>query len=299
MPTFLSAFSFRRSRASLRVFSARLSMRSRHGAMVRSLPTAEQPSSQPLQPSGPCRPAKTVGLLAPSIAGRATNPTVFAGRHGPEGCNGCELGCSAVGSDRTMAPCRERIESLAEKTLRLARLRRKENADKKVGIVLFGFPPNAGAVGTAAYLSVFESLFNTLNAMKAEGYQVEVPESVDALRNAILHGNAETYGQEANVADQVMADSIVRNTPALKAVEDVWGPAPGRIQSDGRGVFVLGQQFGNVFVGVQPVFGYEGDPMRLLFEKGFAPTHAFVQFYLWLRNTLQADVILHFGMHGP
>ncbi|MEO1639664.1 MAG: cobaltochelatase subunit CobN, partial [Pseudomonadota bacterium] len=39
-------------------------------------------------------------------------------------------------------------------------------------------------------------------------------------------------------------------------------------------------------------------PMRLLFEKGFAPTHAFVTFYLWLRNTFAADVLLHFGMHG-
>jgi magnesium chelatase subunit H len=61
-----------------------------------------------------------------------------------------------------MAPCLERIDSLVEKTLRLATLRRKANAEKKVGIVLFGFPPNAGAIGTAAYLSVFESLFNTL-----------------------------------------------------------------------------------------------------------------------------------------
>jgi magnesium chelatase subunit H len=61
---------------------------------------------------------------------------------------------------------------------------------------------------------------------------------------------------------------------------------------------VLGQHFGNVFVGVQPTFGYEGDPMRLLFEKGFAPTHAFTQFYMWLKNTFQADVVLHFGMHG-
>ena len=243
-------------------------------------------------------PVETTMLVAlPEIDG-ATNPTVFAGRHGAEGCKGCHFGCTAVSGDRTMAPCRERIESLAEKTLRLARLRRKENADKKVGIVLFGFPPNAGAVGTAAYLSVFESLFNTLKTMKAEGYEVDVPESVDALRNAILHGNAETYGQEANVADHVSSDTIVRTTPPLKAIEEVWGPAPGRIQSDGRGVFILGQHFGNVFVGVQPVFGYEGDPMRLLFEKGFAPTHAFVQFYLWLRNTFSADVILHFGMHG-
>jgi magnesium chelatase subunit H len=30
---------------------------------------------------------------------------------------------------------------------------------------------------------------------------------------------------------------------------------------------------------VQPAFGYEGDPMRLLFEKGLAPTHAFSAFY--------------------
>ncbi len=88
------------------------------------------------------------------------------------------------------------------------------------------------------------------------------------------------------------------HTPPLAEIESVWGPAPGKVQSDGRGVFVLGAHFGNVFVGVQPAFGYEGDPMRLLFERGFAPTHAFAQFYLWLRNTYQADAVLHFGMHG-
>ena len=54
------------------------------------------------------------------------------------------------------------------------------------GIVLFGFPPNAGAVGTAAYLSVFESLFNTMQAMKDEGYTIDVPDSVDDLREAVL-----------------------------------------------------------------------------------------------------------------
>ena len=54
---------------------------------------------------------------------------------------------------------------------------------------------------------------------------------------------------------------------------------PAAQQSDGSGLFVLGAQFGNVFVGMQPAFGYEGDPMRLLFERGFAPTHAFAAFY--------------------
>ncbi|WP_208352238.1 magnesium chelatase subunit H [Pseudaestuariivita rosea] len=243
-------------------------------------------------------PVETTMLIAlPEIDG-ATNPTVFAGRHGADICQGCDRKCEAVAHNKAMAPCIERIEMLAAKTEKLARLRKSKVADRTVGIVLFGFPPNAGAAGTAAYLSVFESLHNTLHRMKAEGYDVDPPETVEDLRAAVLKGNAETLGQEANVAAHVSADQIVSGTPWLDEVEAQWGPAPGRVQTDGRGVFVLGAQFGKVFVGVQPAFGYEGDPMRLLFDKGFAPTHAFTAFYLWLKNTLKADVLLHFGMHG-
>jgi len=170
-------------------------------------------------------PIETTMLVAlPELDG-ATCPTIFAGRHSDGGCQGCQHRCLPV-ADKAMAPCLERIDSLAEKTLRAASLRRKRNADKTVSVVLFGFPPNAGAVGTAAYLSVFESLFNTLHAMKADGYDLEPPETVAALRAAILDGNAAQYGQEANVAAHVSADEIVRKTPPLKLLESVWGPAP-------------------------------------------------------------------------
>ncbi|WP_106161579.1 cobaltochelatase subunit CobN [Hasllibacter halocynthiae] len=226
-------------------------------------------------------PVETTMLVAlPELDGAAC-PTVFAGRNG----------------ERAMAPHPERVEALAGKVARLAALRRKANAGKKVAVVLYGFPPNAGAVGTAAYLSVFESLWNTLARMKADGYEVDLPEDVDALREAVLSGG-EAQGQPAAIADRVTADAMVRGNPWLAEVEAAWGPAPGRHQSDGAGVFVLGTRFGDVFVGVQPVFGTEGDPMRLLFEKGFAPTHAFVAFYRWLAEDFGADAVLHFGMHG-
>ncbi|MCX7643926.1 MAG: magnesium chelatase subunit H [Rhodobacteraceae bacterium] len=244
-------------------------------------------------------PVETTMLIAlPEIDG-ATNPTVFAGRHGAGGCAGCARRCGApAGGSRAMAPCPERIERLAARVERLARLRRSRPAERRVAIILYGFPPNAGAVGTAAHLAVFESLFNVLHALKAEGHAVAPPASVEELRARILGGSAATFGQAANVLAHVPADEIVRSTPWLKEIEAVWGPAPGRHQSDGRGVFVLGASFGNVVVAVQPVFGYEGDPMRLLFERGFAPTHAFSAFYLWLKNAFRADVLLHFGMHG-
>ncbi len=240
-------------------------------------------------------PIETTMLIAlPELDG-ATNPTVFAGRHG-EGHR--SDGSLPAAISKPMAPCNERIDRLCARIEKLAKLRRDKVSHKKVAIVLFGFPPNAGAAGTAAYMNVFESLYNTLRAMSDRGYNLNMPESVDHLRDLVLSGSAKQYGQDANVAAHVSADKIVAENPWLEEVESQWGPAPGRVQSDGRGVFVLGKEFGNVFVGLQPGFGYEGDPMRLLFEKGFSPTHAFVTFYQWISNSFGADVVFHFGMHG-
>ncbi len=243
----------------------------------------------------------TIMVAIPELDG-ATGPMVFGGRSDGAGgtCTGCHRGCSFAieERERSMNSCPERADMLAARVAKFVALRRSTRAERRVGIVLFNFPPNAGNTGTAAYLSVFESLFRTLLAMKAEGYDVEVPRDVDDLRERIVGGNAATYGAMANVHATISADDHVRREPHLREIEAQWGPAPGRQQSDGRSLFVLGARFGNVFVGIQPSMGYEGDPMRLLFEKGFAPTHAFSAFYRWLREDFSAHAVLHFGTHG-
>jgi magnesium chelatase subunit H len=134
--------------------------------------------------------------------------------------------------------------------------------------------------------------------MQAQGYTVELPPSVDALRESLLQGNAAQHGADANVHALVPVADHVKRERWLKEIEAQWGPAPGRMLSNGRAIFVLGRQFGNVLVAVQPGFGYEGDPMRLLFEKGLAPTHAFSAFYRHLREDFGAHAVLHFGTHG-
>ena len=228
----------------------------------------------------------TMMVAIPELDG-AIWPMTFGGR-------------SSAASDqrREMVVHDERAAMLAARVAKLVALRRAARADRKVAVVLFNFPPNAGATGTAAYLSVFASLYNTLRAMRDAGYKVELPETVDALRESILQGNAQRYGTNANVAVRISADDHVRREVYLPEIERQWGPAPGRALSDGSSIFVLGAQYGNVFVGVQPAFGYEGDPMRLLFEHGFAPTHAFCAFYRWLREDFGAHAVLHFGTHG-
>ena len=55
---------------------------------------------------------------------------------------------------------------------------------------------------------------------------------------------------------------------------------------------------GNIFIGVQPSFGYEGDPMRLLFSKSASPHHGFAAYYTYVDKVFDADAVLHFGTHG-
>lgn len=225
----------------------------------------------------------TMMVAIPELDG-SVGPMVYGGRPGS--------------GSRDMQVHEERARMLAARVDRLIQLRGKERKQRKLAIVLFNFPPNSGNVGTAAFLSVFASLHRTLGALAKAGYDVDVPDDVDALRRRIIEGNAAQFGTQANVHVRVGASEHVRKERWLREIEAQWGPAPGRQQSDGSSIFVLGARFGSVFVGIQPSFGYEGDPMRLLFERGFAPTHAFAAFYRYIREDFGADAVLHFGTHG-
>ena len=243
----------------------------------------------------------TLMIAIPELDG-AIVPMVFGGRAGDADvqCKGCHKGCvfEASINRHDMHTCVERTAMLAARVSKLVALRKSEKANRKVALVMFNFPPNAGRVGTAAHLSVFESVFNTLSSLKAEGYTVDVPNSVDEFRNQILAGNSKEFGTDANVHAQVDTNDHIKREPWLKEIESQWGPAPGTFLSNGSSIFILGKQFGNVFVALQPGFGYEGDPMRLLYEKGFAPTHAFSAFYRYIREDFAASAVLHFGTHG-
>ena len=243
----------------------------------------------------------TIMVAIPELDG-ATAPMVFGGRPGVKGvaCQGCERHCTFENSVSTqdMVSCPDRAERLADRLVGLVGLRRRVVQERRVAVVIFNFPPNGGSVGTAAHLSVFESVFNTLKAMQTEGYSLQLPNSAKELREALLNGNASQQGTDANCMARIPVADYIAHETYLADIEKVWGAAPGRQLTNGREFFVLGLNLGDVALVVQPGFGYEGDPMRLLFEEGMAPTHAFAAFYRYLREDFKADAILHFGTHG-
>jgi len=168
----------------------------------------------------------------------------------------------------------------------------------RLALLLFCFPPNKGNIGTAADLDVFPSVLEVLTKLRADGYTVDAPESPDRLREMLLEGNSSESGTIANIAYRMSVDEYRRLCPHVAEIEREWGAAPGSLNSNGREVLILGVELGNVFVGVQPTFGYEGDPMRLLAAESGAPHHGFMGLYTYLEKVYRADAVVHVGTHG-
>ena len=223
-------------------------------------------------------------IAIPELDG-AIEPIILSGRDGTTG--------------KAIA-LQDRIEAVAKRALKWASLRRKPKLDKKVAITVFSFPPDKGNVGTAAYLDVFGSIYKVMEALKHNGYDVEdLPESAEALMQEVIHDAQAQYASpELNIAYRMSVMEYERFTPYSNRLEENWGPPPGHLNSDGQNLLIYGKQFGNVFIGVQPTFGYEGDPMRLLFSRSASPHHGFAAYYTYLEHLWQADAVLHFGTHG-
>eukprot|EP00193_Tetraselmis_chui_P012881 CAMPEP_0177771118 /NCGR_PEP_ID=MMETSP0491_2-20121128/11369_1 /TAXON_ID=63592 /ORGANISM="Tetraselmis chuii, Strain PLY429" /LENGTH=1394 /DNA_ID=CAMNT_0019288541 /DNA_START=132 /DNA_END=4315 /DNA_ORIENTATION=- len=223
-------------------------------------------------------------VALPELDG-AIEPIVFAGRD------------SNTGKSHSLP---DRIDVLADRALRWANLRVKKVAEKKVAITVFSFPPDKGNVGTAAYLNVFGSIFRVLKEMKSKGYDVgEMPENEEALiQSVITDGNAQFNSADLNVEYKMSVSEYQQLCPYAEDLEENWGKPPGNLNTNGVELLVFGKRFGNVFIGVQPTFGYEGDPMRLLFSKSASPHHGFAAYYTYLEHIFGADAVLHFGTHG-
>ena len=192
----------------------------------------------------------------------------------------------------------DRCSRFARRLRRWNTLRTAPRDQVKLAIILFCFPPNKGNIGTAADLDVFPGVFDVLTKLHAEGYDFELPHSGDDLRERLLGGNSEEFGAPANVAYRMKIQDYRRLCPYIREIENDWGAAPGTINSFGGELLIQGLTLGNIFIGVQPTFGFEGDPMRLMMARSGSPHHGFMAFYTYLSKVLNVDGVIHFGTHG-
>ncbi|MFM6116831.1 MAG: magnesium chelatase subunit H [Sphaerospermopsis kisseleviana] len=210
-----------------------------------------------------------------------------------------------VGEDIYLVP--ERVQRLIDRVKNWVSLRQKLASERKIAIILYGFPPGYGAVGTAALLNVPRSLIKLLHALKEQGYTVgKIPEDGEELIKQVkaIDEEMETWEKDKPFptdANTVNARKLEKWLGYLRTskIEKQWKSLTGAgIKTYGDELHLGGVQLGNIWIGVQPPLGIQGDPMRLMFERDLTPHPQYAAFYKWLQNEFQADAIVHFGMHG-
>jgi magnesium chelatase subunit H len=218
-----------------------------------------------------------------------------------------------VGEDIYLVP--DRLKRLTSRVKNWIQLRKTPPSDRKIAVILYGFPPGYGATGTAALLNVPKSLLKFLQALKAQGYKVgDLPEDGEELigqvkeadesadeRRLTQMGDREAIGVYPRLSADVNVKTLEKWLGYLQTtrVEKQWKSLTGTgIKTYGDNFHIGGIQLGNVWIGVQPPLGIAGDPMRLMFEKDLTPHPQYAAYYKWLQNEFQANAIVHFGMHG-
>ena len=216
-----------------------------------------------------------------------------------------------VGEDIYLVP--DRAKRLTSRINNWVKLRQTPPSQRKIAIILYGFPPGYGAAGTAALLNVPKSLLNFLHKLQDAGYTVgEIPvdgeelirrvKEADDAATADVGGltgiNADGRGCFGNTVNVRTLEKWLGYLSASR-IEKQWKSLTGTgIKTKGDEFQIGGVQLGNVWIGLQPPLGISGDPMRLMFDRDLTPHPQYAAFYKWLQNDYQADAVVHFGMHG-
>src|SRR6266511_2815074 len=240
--------------------------------------------------------------------------------------DGDELGAPVV-AYRTVP---DRVARVAGVTVRLARLRRLPNAEKRVAIVLSAYPTKRSRLGNAVGLDTPASVIELLHALRDGGYRVDrIPPDGDALMAELADGftyDAETLSPEqlARAPGRLPGDAYAEWFAGLPDelrddVVDTWGDPPGAVLRDGDALAFAGLDLGGVLVAVQPPRAFrdsggfadrcrragacdgakEGaDPIAAYHSPRLAPPHHYLGFYRWLETGFGADAVVHAGKHG-
>ncbi|MFC2253175.1 cobaltochelatase subunit CobN [Labrys portucalensis] len=231
------------------------------------------------------------------------------------------------------APHDERIAAVAAKAAAWARLGAKARTERRLGLILSNYPGADGRLAHAVGLDAPASALAILERLRDEGYAVgDLPESGADLLELLGRSYppleegrriASGWGDCLNRCDSHPTPNLRSDPPppgegkalslplsAYSAWLDTlpaalsdrlaaqWGdPSADPLCLDGAFRFA-GHLCGHVAVAVQPDRGSALDRKGDHHSPDLPPRHAYLAFYLWLRQAFGIDAMIHLGTHG-
>jgi len=187
----------------------------------------------------------------------------------------------------------ERIAAIVRRACGWIALRRTSDDNKRLAIVLSSYPGRDDQIAHAVGLDAPASAVAVLRLLQREGYFVaDVPADsaalIDRLKTETVRWPLADYRAALTGLDAALAADLVAQ----------WGePESDPAIVDGAFVFKL-VRCGHALVAAQPDRGQRLDRAAEYHDPRRAPRHAYVAFYLWLRQIARCDALIHMGAHG-
>jgi cobaltochelatase CobN len=196
-------------------------------------------------------------------------------------------------------PVADRIQFVANLAANWVKLRQTPPTEQKIALVLANYPNRDGRLANGVGLDTPQSCVEILKALQAAGYiTTDLPVDGDELIRWLTKGvTNDPEGRSIRpVLQQLELSEYLEFFQGLperirSAMNQRWGEANSDLP-------VPGIQIGNIFIGVQPARGYDRDPNLNYHAPDLEPTHDYLAFYEWIRNSFGAQAIVHVGKHG-
>jgi cobaltochelatase CobN len=226
-------------------------------------------------------------IALPEFDGRlAARPMAFKAESKPDPALGF--------SRRVQAPDLGGVADLASQALAWIRLARTPRAERRLALILSDYPARGGRAGFAVGLDTPASACGILDCLADEGYDARRRFSPDALMPSLTEGAATFAVPLADYEDWLASIPEARRTD----LAELWG-APTDDPAVAEGAFRFRTvRAGKVLVALQPDRGRALDRKAGYHDPGQPPCHAYLAFYLGLREQERIDALIHLGTHG-
>ncbi len=215
-----------------------------------------------------------------------------------------------IGQRNVYRPIADRIDKICRLALNWTRLRRLSNSEKRIAIILHNVPPRNDSIGCAFGLDTPESVFQMINALKADGVRVDydfsdgqeiIQKIIQGVSNDLNWQSPEQMLEKS--VDIVTGDhyrewfSKLSETVQQQVIKD-WGHPPGDFMVHQDQLPIPGILNGNIFIGLQPHRAFTEKAEECYHSTDLVCPHQYIAFYKWIKEGFAADVIIHVGTHG-
>ncbi len=205
------------------------------------------------------------------------------------------------------------LESLINRAINLAQLAKKTNDKKKVGIMVWNYPAGERNMG-ASFLNVPRSLARISSVLADNNYQITPQQDQYFIDNAakILRPFYRNY-QLDELLEQDLAELMPLSTYLTwynklpqnlrHTIEEKWGkPNNGFMQTQHQGKthFIIPRvRLGNLVIMRQPPRSDSISSEKKVYHSRIVPiNHNYLAAYLYLKQTVGIDALIHLGTHG-